>query len=580
MDVRRVQTGVAAVRPGPLRPRTQQPHPGAVGMVVHGPVCFEKGADIVRREELVRAVRPHGDAQRAAIFARRRGACQPGGRQVPDSLPRRPVRQVQRVARRQTAAVHAADAAQGESGCRAQHLRHVETAGKEQIGPHPLADRADGEHIRSRYGNRRPGRHGVGAATRLAAARQQHRGRRMELQRRPVQGDLQAGRAFVVAEQPIADAEGSVVHRPRWRHAHGPVALPPRIRLNRGVRTTGKNGHGTRPIRQRRQCIDARPARCEGRRRQRLAQVVAVGGDAVHRGLLERGTQRQASRFPVLRMDHDLRQQRIVEGRDFHARTQPGVDPHIGSPREGDHRGHARRRLEVPTRILGVESRLYGAAIRGKVRGQFVEGRQFPCRQPHHHAHEIDAEHQLGDAVLHLQPGIDLQEIGRPPGRRRRGTPPWPHCGSSVETAAAAPRAGCGSEPAPADSAPGIPPPLSDCDAAWSSRGRRESARRRGRRRMPALPHAAATARSAPGTSGRRRTGPWPAVAPPRSAERDRRRCRSGPCRCRRRRRSSSASPDSRSSRPGGGRRRHPRARRCPAARPPRRLGRGGGPRA
>ena len=62
VNVRRMQPRLAAILARPLRLGTDQPNPGAVGIVVHLPGRGEEHLDIVGREEIRRAVRPVEDA--------------------------------------------------------------------------------------------------------------------------------------------------------------------------------------------------------------------------------------------------------------------------------------------------------------------------------------------------------------------------------------------------------------------------------------------------------------------------------------------------------------------------------------
>ena len=66
VDVRRVQAGLAAVRPCPVGPRTDEADAGAIRVEVHGPVDAEEGVEPCRRQEVGGGVGPeqHPDLPR------------------------------------------------------------------------------------------------------------------------------------------------------------------------------------------------------------------------------------------------------------------------------------------------------------------------------------------------------------------------------------------------------------------------------------------------------------------------------------------------------------------------------------
>ena len=78
-------------------------------------------------------------------------------------------------------------------------------------------------------------------------------------------------------------------------------------------------------------------------------------------------------------------------------------------------------------RVLGVHPRLDGVAAR---RPGIAYDIGVAAGQPQHPRDEVDPVDLLGDRMLHLQPGVDLQEVRLLAGRRRRRTRPCRRSGS------------------------------------------------------------------------------------------------------------------------------------------------------
>ena len=107
-----------------------------------------------------------------------------------------------------------------------------------------------------------------------------------------------------------------------------------------------------------------------------------------------------------------------------------GVDPDAGTGRHHPAPDPAGRRAEVARRILGGDPDLdrVPGRVGGPVGGGQRIGRQRPARgQPELLADDVEAGHELGHAVLDLEPGVDLEEVGRPV-RDRAGTRRWRRC--------------------------------------------------------------------------------------------------------------------------------------------------------
>ncbi len=140
-----------------------------------------------------------------------------------------------------------------------------------------------------------------------------------------------------------------------------------------------------------------------------LAQVVEIGLDAVDLCFGQSGAeplQRLLARGAVR---DELGQHRIVIGRHFAAGLDPGVDPQI--LREDDLVQQAGAGLELLAGVLGVETHLHRMPLRRE--GVAVQRRRFAGRHAQHPLHQVDAGDHFGDAVLDLQPGVDLEEVER-----------------------------------------------------------------------------------------------------------------------------------------------------------------------
>jgi len=131
---------------------------------------------------------------------------------------------MQHIARHQTPPAMAAKLAQFKRAATAQIGRDIQPACDQQIAAHTAALRtahaqalASGnlDHDAARH------RHTIQLCAKIRAGQAQAGGG-SEGQSRTGDGDFQPCRSFVIAQQPIAKAEGLIIHRPRRRHTHRP----------------------------------------------------------------------------------------------------------------------------------------------------------------------------------------------------------------------------------------------------------------------------------------------------------------------------------------------------------------------
>src|SRR3954470_16165995 len=148
------------------------------------------------------------------------------------------------------------------------------------------------------------------------------------------------------------------------------------------------------------------------------------GGDAAVEGKVrlhplddesvQRGTELPDGGVAGLRVDDELREQRIVERRDGVARAVSGVDAHavvelsVGNDWRLEARNLAGRREELH-RILGVDpalDRVTAPLHVGLAEREVLSGRDAKLQLD-----EIESRHRLGHWMLDLQPGVELDEV-------------------------------------------------------------------------------------------------------------------------------------------------------------------------
>ena len=136
--------------------------------------------------------------------------------------------------------------------------------------------------------------------------------------------------------------------------------------------------------------------------------------DAADLGLVERPAEARDRRSAVPGVDHDLGDQVVVLGRDPVAGLDPGVDTDARAGRHHPAPDPAGRRGEVAGRVLGRDPDLDRVPCRlGRPRGggERLVGQRPPGRQPELLADDVEPRHQLRDAMLDLEPGVDLEEL-------------------------------------------------------------------------------------------------------------------------------------------------------------------------
>ena len=110
---------------------------------------------------------------------------------------------------------------------------------------------------------------------------------------------------------------------------------------------------------------------------------------------------------PGLAGHDDLRQQRVEVAADDASRLDPGVHADAGTVRQAKARHRSGCREEAATRVLAVDAELDRVPARPRILG---EPQLLAVGDAELLAHQVDAGRLLGDRVLDLQPGVDLQE--------------------------------------------------------------------------------------------------------------------------------------------------------------------------
>ena len=246
---------------------------------MHFPLGREECGDVVFAEVFRRAVRAvdHPDL----AHARQRGDVLFG--QLLAGAVVGQCRHMQDITGPQRATAMPAKLAEGEGTFAAQIIRHLHAAAQAQITAR--AGAADAAQLQCRAG--RDQQRGVhrhrfsvkGQGNRRAG----HRDHRVtiEAQDRPAHGDFQRGCALFIAEQAITQTQCSAVHRPRRRHADGPIAEAAGIVLHAGLRAGAEHFEGVGVIEQIVQTTGPQLAAGEWSIEQNLPQVIAVGFHAI-----------------------------------------------------------------------------------------------------------------------------------------------------------------------------------------------------------------------------------------------------------------------------------------------------------
>ena len=242
VQIRRMQPSLAAIGPRPAGRRADQAHTRAGAVEVNFIGRGEQVRYIGVLEEIGRTVRTVENAKRPIVgqFGWRPGR----------SMGRLRLAHMERIPRLQHAGRVTAEGAEREGRLGAENRRFGKAATHGQVGPLPRPrDGADGKHVArcdleggtvrrrvrvEHHVHRRP--------------RQRHRGRGMEAQRRPGNGQLQRRGLRRVADEAIGVPERARVHRATRRHANCPQADAARQFLQAGLRACAQHLDAARRI--------------------------------------------------------------------------------------------------------------------------------------------------------------------------------------------------------------------------------------------------------------------------------------------------------------------------------------------
>ncbi|CQW18670.1 Uncharacterised protein [Salmonella enterica subsp. enterica serovar Typhi] len=333
VNVRRMQTGFAAVWPGPARFRPDQPHAETVRVVVHLPVAGEKLVNCLRSKEIRCTMRPveHADTPQFTILRDQRRTYRlrfaHRGRRGAGSPFR--ARNRQQIGDFQRTSGVAAKLPERKGGAATEVLRHINAVTHREIRAAADLRTAICQRLSGVYRDRLPQGHRFAIQRRLAICTRQGDNRRaVELQYRTLQSEFQPCRCVVVADNAIGKTKSKIVHRPRGRHTDVPVTEATRKILNAapGPRLKHFNHRRVRFI----TVEHPRPhaAILEGLAGGDLAQIIKVSGDAVQLGGIKCRLQFCQHLFAAGSLHNQLGDHRIVKCRHFTAGGNAGIDTH------------------------------------------------------------------------------------------------------------------------------------------------------------------------------------------------------------------------------------------------------------
>ena len=210
-----------------------------------------------------------------------------------------------------------------------------------------------------------------------------------------------------VAHQGVGHAVGISIHGAGRGHAHIPMAQATRPVLHGGLHASVEHLQRLGLITQRAQEAGDLLALIKHRVANDLPQVIEVGLNARHAGVIEGLLELDQRMCTVASGDDDLGQHGVVIGGHLGAALYPGVDTGIGGKHHFGQDPCAG--LELPRRVFGIQADLNRRAF--ELGLQAGQGRQIAAGQQHHPGHQIDAADLFGHTMLDLQACVDLQEV-------------------------------------------------------------------------------------------------------------------------------------------------------------------------
>ena len=130
------------------------------------------------------------------------------------------------------------------------------------------------------------------------------------------------------------------------------------------------------------------------------------GRHPLHHELVESAEHPYPRRLAIVAERDELGEHRVVVACDLPTLLDPRVDPHERTrrlPIPGDPAGAGE---EVPARVFGVDAALDRRPARVRIKGQLLAE-----RHPDLERDQVEAGHHLGHRVLHLEPGVHLEEV-------------------------------------------------------------------------------------------------------------------------------------------------------------------------
>jgi len=142
---------------------------------------------------------------------------------------------------------------------------------------------------------------------------------------------------------------------------------------------------------------------------QNLPEKAEIRANAAHVVLAKRANHARNGRLAGVGPDRQFRQQRVVLHGNHPTGVDAAIDANAGTQRPREARDFAGERKEVAIRVLGIDSAFDGGTAPGDL---LLSERQARAgRDLYLEPHQVEAGDQFRDGVLHLKPGVHLQEI-------------------------------------------------------------------------------------------------------------------------------------------------------------------------
>ena len=139
------------------------------------------------------------------------------------------------------------------------------------------------------------------------------------------------------------------------------------------------------------------------------AQEAGIGLEPANQRLVQGAPESMDRRRPVVGVDHQLGEERVVFGAEIGVRLDAGVDANAGSGRHLPCADSTGGRTEAVVGILGIDADLDRVATSRRI--EHLRRKPLPRRDPDLPRDEVEPRDELGDAVLDLEARVHLEEV-------------------------------------------------------------------------------------------------------------------------------------------------------------------------